>query len=123
MLSIIPYFFLLGSNLIKVSAFFMFISVIITIIFMILCYQFMDYPGLAYGKLFSSIVSIPLMLSFIHYRIIDKKNLFSGIKVYLPAGLLALSIYMLNLISIPLFIGGVALLWLLYKENVTKFQI
>jgi len=123
MLSIIPYFFLLGSNLIRLSAFFMFISIIITIIFMILSYQVMGYSGLAYGKLFSSIVAIPLMLSYIHYKIIDKKNLFSGIKVYLPAGLLALSVYTLNLISIPLFIGGAALLWLLYKENVTKFQI
>jgi O-antigen/teichoic acid export membrane protein len=123
MLSIIPYFFLLGANLIRISALFMFISVVITIIFMILCYQFMDYIGLAYGKLFSAIVSIPLMLAYIHYRIIDKKNLFSGIKVYLPVGLLALSVYTLNIISIPLFIGGAALLWLLYKEKVAKFPI
>ena len=120
MLSIIPYFFMLGANLIRMSALFMFISVVFTIGFMTGGYYITGVTGLAYGKLLASIVSIPLMLMFVHYKIIDKVNRYSGLKIYLPAGLLALSIYTFNLVSVPLFLGGAALIWFLYKEKVSK---
>ncbi len=119
MLSIIPYYFMLGANLIRMSALFMFISVIFTIGFMTGGYYITNVPGLAYGKLLASIVSIPIMLMFVHYKIIDKVNIYSGLKIYLPAGLIAISIYTFNIISIPLFLGGVVLLWFLYKEKVS----
>ncbi|HEY4755076.1 MAG TPA: oligosaccharide flippase family protein, partial [Ignavibacteriaceae bacterium] len=120
MLSIIPYFFLLGSNLIRVSTFFMFVSVIFTIGFMMLGYNVLNVSGLAYGKLFSSIITIPIMLAFVHYKIIDKINLLSGLKIYLPVLMLAASLYMISIASIPIFLGGAALLWLLYREKVSK---
>jgi len=123
MLSIIPYYFLLGANLIRISALFMFISVVFTIGFMIAGYHITDVEGLAYGKFLASLVSIPLMLMFVHYKIIDKVNIYSGLKVYLPSVLIAISIYFFNLVSIPLFIGGVVLLWFLYKERVLKTSV
>ncbi len=87
---------------------------------MIIGYNMLNVTGLAYGKLLSSLITIPIMLVFVHYKIIDKINFYSGLKIYLPVLLLAASLYMINIASIPIFLGGVALLWFLYREKVSK---
>jgi len=115
-LSIIPYYFMLGSNLIKFSTLFMFISLVLTIGFMILGYQFWSTTGLAYGKLISSMISIPIMITFVHSKILSKTKTNPGFSVYLPVILIAFSIYMFNLISIPVIIINVVLLVYLYKK-------
>lgn len=116
-LSIIPYYFMLGSNLIKYSTLFMFISLVLTIGFMILGYKFWDTMGLVYGKLLSSLISIPIMISFIHYKIIDKSKSINGYKIYLPVILFAISIYMFNVFSIPVFVISIILMGYLFKKT------
>ena len=108
---------MLGSNLIKYSTLFMFISLVLTIGFMILGYKFWDTMGLVYGKLLSSLVSIPIMISFIHYKIIDKSKSINGYKIYLPVILFAISIYMFNLFSIPVFVISIILMGYLFKKT------
>jgi O-antigen/teichoic acid export membrane protein len=114
-LSIIPYYFMLGSNLIKFSTIFMFISLILTIGFMFLGYQFWSTVGLAYGKLLSSMLSIPIVLIFIHYKILGKTKFNSGYIIYIPVILFSISIYLLNIFSIPLFICSFLLIGYIYK--------
>lgn len=117
MISIVPYFFLLGANLIRISAIFMFISVVLTITMMIIFYQFAAVNGLAYGKLISSLVSIPLMLLFVHYNIIEKKDLKSGFIFYLPTLLIAAGFYIENIYSF-IFIGAaIILIKILYDQK------
>jgi O-antigen/teichoic acid export membrane protein len=117
MISIVPYFFLLGANLIRISAIFMFISVVLTITMMIIFYQFAAVNGLAYGKLISSLVSIPLMLLFVHYKIIEKKDLKSGFIFYLPTLLITAGFYIENIYSF-IFIGAaIILIKLLYDQK------
>ena len=116
-LSIIPYYFMLGSNLIKYSTLFMFISLVLTIGFMILGYKFWDTMGLVYGKLLSSLISIPIMISFIHYKIIDKSKSINGYKIYLPVILFVISIYMFNVFSIPVFVISIILMGYLFKKT------
>jgi O-antigen/teichoic acid export membrane protein len=117
MISIVPYFFLLGANLIRISAIFMFISVVLTITMMIIFYHFAAVNGLAYGKLISSLISIPLMLLFVHYNIIEKKDLKSGFIFYLPTLLITAGFYIENSYSF-LFIGAaIILLKILYDQK------
>ena len=117
MISIVPYFFLLGANLIRISAIFMFISVVLTITMMIIFYQFAAVNGLAYGKLISSLVSIPLMLLFVHYNIIEKKDLKSGFIFYLPTLLITAGFYIENIYSF-IFIGAaIILIKILYDQK------
>ena len=115
-LSIIPYYFMLGSNLIKFSTLFMFLSLVLTIGFMILGYQFWHTTGLAYGKLLSSMLSIPIMITFVHFKILSKIKTNPGYGIYLPVILFTISIYVFNLFSIPLIIIIIALLIYLYKK-------
>jgi O-antigen/teichoic acid export membrane protein len=117
MISIVPYFFLLGANLIRISAIFMFISVILTITMMIIFYQFAAVNGLAYGKLISSLVSIPLMLLFVHYNVIEKKDLKSGFIFYLPTLFITAGFYFENIYSF-IFIGiAIILIKMLYNQK------
>ncbi|MDP3684474.1 MAG: oligosaccharide flippase family protein [Ignavibacteria bacterium] len=120
LLSIVPYYFLLGTNLIRVSALFMFVSVIFTLGFMIAGFYLTGITGLAYGKLISSIVSIPMMLLYVHYNLIDSKKYSQGAKLYIIVFLFALSFYLLNILVVPLFIIASALLWALYKNKIKK---
>jgi O-antigen/teichoic acid export membrane protein len=120
MISIVPYFFLLGANLIRISAFFMFISVLLTITMMIIFYHFAAVNGLAYGKLISSLVSIPLMLLFLHYNIIEKKDLKSGFILYLPTLLIIVGFYIENLYSFIFIAAAIILIKILY-DNKLKY--
>lgn len=122
LLSIVPYYFLLGTNLIRVSALFMFISVVFTLGFMIAGFYFTDITGLAYGKLISSIVSIPMMLLYVHHTIIDKKNYTPGVQLYLIVFFFALSFYLSNVVAIPFVIIGSILLRALYKNKITNHR-
>lgn len=115
-LSIIPYYFMLGSNLIKFSTLFMFLSLVLTIGFMILGYQFWSTTGLAYGKLISSMLSIPILITFVHFKILSQTKTNPGYSIYLPVILFTISIYMFNLISIPVIIINIVLLIYLYKK-------
>ena len=115
-LSIIPYYFMLGSNLIKLSTLFMFLSLVLTIGFMILGYQFWSTTGLAYGKLISSMLSIPILIIFVHLKILSQTKTNPGYSIYLPVILFTISIYMFNLISIPVIIINIVLLIYLYKK-------
>jgi O-antigen/teichoic acid export membrane protein len=99
MVSIVPYFFLLGANLIRLSALFMFISVVFTILLMIIFYQIDPVNGLAYGKVISSLLSIPIMLMFVHYIIIDKKDRVSVFILYGAVLLLIAAFYLENFYS------------------------
>jgi O-antigen/teichoic acid export membrane protein len=117
MVSIVPYFFLLGANLIRISAIFMFISVVLTVTMMIIFYHFAEVNGLAYGKLISSLISIPLMLLFVHYNIIEKKNLMSGFILYLPVLLLIAGFYIENVYSFIFVAAAIILVKLLYDKK------
>jgi len=84
---------------------------------MIIFYHFAAVNGLAYGKLISSLISIPLMLLFVHYNIIEKKELKSGLIFYLPTLLITIGFYLENVYSI-IFIGiAIILLKVLYDQK------
>jgi O-antigen/teichoic acid export membrane protein len=109
MVSIVPYFFLLGANRIKVSALFMFISVLLTILLMVIFYHFAEVNGLAYGKVLSSLISIPMMLMYVHFKIIEKNDrksvyIFYGCVLLLVTGFYLESVYSFILIGLALVI-------------------
>ena len=109
MVSIVPYYFLLGANKIRVSAFFMFLNVLMTILMMILFYHFAAVIGLVYGKVVSSLITIPIMLMFVHYKIIEKKDrkgvfILYGTILLLVAGFYLENIYSFFLIGLDLII-------------------
>lgn len=108
--SIVPYYFFLGSNKIKLSTIFMFISLALTVVFMFIGYKIWDANGLAYGKLISSIISIPIMLFFVHSKVINNSEIKLGVEIYLPSILFALSVFIINIYSIPILTLGL-LVW------------
>lgn len=119
-LSIIPYYFMLGSNQIKYSTLFMFISLVLTIVFMISGFNFIGTNGLAYGKLISALISIPLMILFVHNKIIYDSTSILKYNIYVPVLLLAISIYIFNLLSIPIIILNIILMIYLYKRYLSE---
>jgi O-antigen/teichoic acid export membrane protein len=99
MASIVPYYFLLGANKIRVSAFFMFLTVLLTVLMMIIFYHFASVIGLAYGKVFSALIAIPIMLIYVHFNIIEKKDRKSVFILYGSILLLAIGFYLENYYS------------------------
>jgi O-antigen/teichoic acid export membrane protein len=118
LLSIIPHFTLLGANQIKNYTYFVFISVIITISSMLISYHFMGIIGLAYGKMFSAVIYIPLMLIFVELLLIKKNSLVNGILLYLPSLLIAIALYLRNYYSLFLIIPALLLLFFNFKTKV-----
>ncbi len=118
LLSIIPHFTLLGANQIKNYTYFVFISVIITISSMLISYHFMGIIGLAYGKMFSAVIYIPLMLIFVELLLIKKNSLVNGILLYLPSLLIAIALYLRNYYSLFLIIPALLLLFFNFKRKV-----
>ncbi len=117
-LSIIPHYYLLGSNLIRISTYFMLLSVVFTIGFMVLCFYWIGINGLAYGKIISSVLAIPIMLTYVHYKLIDRKKI-SGLVIFTPVALFALAFYFMNVISIPLVFAAVLLLWQQFRTKIS----
>ena len=122
MMSIIPHYFLLGSNLIKISTYFMFMSVVFTIGFMIICYYWIGITGLAYGKILSSFLAIPIMLTYVHYKLVDRRKL-SGLIIFIPAALISSALYLKNEISIPLAIVAVLLFWQQHRKKSAEYNL
>ena len=118
LLSIIPHFTLLGANRIKVYTYFVFISVIFTIGFMILSFYTVGIIGLVYGKMFAAAVYIPMTLILVDFLLIKKKSIWNGILLYLPTLLVAIALYVSNLISVPLAIGAIILLIINFRLKV-----
>lgn len=118
LLSIIPHFTLLGANLIRVATFFMSLTVVLTIGFMILGYHLFGVVGVAYGKMVSAMISIPIMLVILHKIAIEKKSFYSGLIIYLPAVCFAGALYFQNLVSVPLAILVVLQLLYIYKKKI-----
>ena len=115
-LSIIPYYFMLGSNLIKQSTIFMMMSLLFTVGFMIIGFKVWGTNGLAYGKLISSLITIPVILIFLHNKIINRLYFKTGFEIYLPAVLFAASVLLLNYYSVLLVIINIALIIFLIKK-------
>lgn len=116
LLSIIPHFTLLGVNRIRIYTIFVFMSVLLIIGLMILCYYLIGVNGLAYGKMFAAAVFIPLMMLLVNYLL--KLPLLDGIKLYLPTFLLASALYIKNYFSLILAGLGLLLLYYNYKTHV-----
>jgi O-antigen/teichoic acid export membrane protein len=121
MVSIVPYFFLLGANKIKVSALFMFISVLLTILMMVIFYHFAEVNGLAYGKVLSSLISIPMMLMFVHFKIIEKKDRKSVFILYGAVLLLVAGFYLENLYSFILVGLALIIIKMFYDYKLKSF--
>ncbi len=121
MLSIIPHYYLLGSNLIRISTYFMFLSVIFTIGFMVVCYYWIGINGLAYGKIISSFFAIPIMLTYVHYKLIDQRGL-SGLLTFIPLALIAFALYFMNEVSILLTVIALVLFGVEYKVKISGHQ-
>ena len=117
-LSIVPYFFFLGSNLIKYSALFMFVSVIMSLIFMIIGYKFTGVPGFAYGKVLSSIITVPIMLFFLHAKVIDRAKTNGAVYITLLVLLLSATFYANIFIVLPLFLISIFLVKKIYVKYV-----
>jgi len=120
LLSIIPHFTLLGANLIRIATFFMSLTVVLTICFMILGYHFYGVVGVAYGKMVSAMISIPIMLVILHKIAIEKKSFYSGLIIYLPAVCFAAALYFQNLVSVPFAILVVLQLFYIYKKKIKE---
>lgn len=118
-LSIIPHFTLLGANRIRAYTFFVFVSVIFTIGFMILNYHFQGVIGLAYGKMIAAVIYIPLMLLFVNFLLLKGNRLRDEIILYLPTFLFGVALYIENTISIFLALTGLLLLFYNYKTKIS----
>jgi len=116
--TIIPYFFLLGSGLIRFSAVIMLISVCFTLLFMVSGYYFWGVTGLAYGKVLSAVFSVLITLVFIHKMLIDKDIKWGGIMLYFPLSLVFTAFFLENITSVFLIIAAYALLVILYKKKI-----
>ena len=121
MLSIIPHYYLLGANLIRISTYFMFMSVVFTIGFMIVCFYWIGIDGLAYGKIISSFFAIPIMLTYVHIKLIDHRG-FSGLLTFVPIALIAFALYFMNGLSILLAITALVLFGLEYQIKIKGYH-
>ncbi len=118
-LSIIPHFTLLGANRIRAYTFFVFISVIFTIGFMILNYHFMGVIGLAYGKMIAAVLYIPMMLILVNFLLFKENKLWNEILLYLPTFLFGVALYIENIISVFLAVIALILLFYNYKTKIS----
>ena len=119
LLSIIPHFTLLGANRIRIYTFFVFISVIFTIGFMVLSYYLIGVVGLAYGKMFAAVFFIPILLMLVNYLLLERNWLINGILLYMPTFLFALALYIMNSFSFLIVFVALALLFYNYITKIS----
>jgi O-antigen/teichoic acid export membrane protein len=90
--TIVPYYFFLGSGYIRLSTILILISTVMTILFMAAGFSAIGNLGLIAGKITAVIIVSPLLLRFLHNRVLGETGVFAGIKLFLPSMLAVLAL-------------------------------
>lgn len=118
MITIVPYFTLLGSNNIKISTFFMLLNTILTYSLMYAAFLHFSVVGIAYGKLLSTILSVPIMLVYIHSKILDSQNGIESFLIYIPVLMVCFAVYFSGTLSIVSIIIFLIFLFILFRAKI-----
>jgi O-antigen/teichoic acid export membrane protein len=108
--TILPYYFLNGSGFFKLNSLFNVFTVIARLIFIPLCYKWLDAEGLVIGLIVASCVVIPFQIKVFYEKVLNISDRWILIKTLIPF-LLFLLLYKW---SLPVFYVLILIVLLLY---------
>ncbi|MCU0390766.1 MAG: oligosaccharide flippase family protein [Thermoflexibacter sp.] len=126
--TIVPYHFLNSGGYVRGNTFFIAFSSLVTVVSMIVLYQFFGVIGLPLGRLVSPAITSLGSRTIVHLKILKDKDIFSGAKIILPSWIAVIILYLGEQNILPFYVQLICfafLAWVIQwifgqKVNISK---